>query len=558
MIDVSPNDSFKSAAEKVTAKPDAIIFLFGSFDASNAPSVRSFCARALGPIALVANALIVDDGSREGLAAQMGEAAQQMDTGPALLGLLNAGTTPDSNHENILPLQAEWGDQAKSRFLIIAELAKNDAALEKPVIAVLFGGGDEDKIAVQRCARRGWPVFIAQGAGGLGDTIIAAMATPADGTPAPVISDPDLREIVDTAIVFAAPLDGNVDDLKRVLLGPIEQPGDVLQSAWSQHDDLDLAAINRQDRYKNIQIALLSLGVFATLLAVDAAGPGPIGKWVLQWFPPFAAQHYHLLLRGLLILVPIATSILTSYNSRFRDGNKWILLRAAAESIKREIFRYRTRSGEYSGARCVQTSAQIKLATNVKDITANLAQTEVNRSNVPHQSKDELAKIDPSNVDPLLLRFLGPEDYVTQRIEDQITYFVNKTGALYRRLKKLQLWSLLVGGAGTLLAAAQFEVWVAVTTALATAFLTKLELDQVENSLVQYNVALASLRNIECWWKALSPWEKKRPTNIDLLVDQTEKTLQLETAGWVQQMQSELDKLTEKEGDSSQGSASAK
>ena len=96
----------------------------------------------------------------------------------------------------------------------------------------------------------------------------------------------------------------------------------------------------------------------------------------------------------------------------------------------------------------------------------------------------------------------------------------------------------------------------ALTTALATALTTKLEIDQVENSLVQYNVALTSLRNIESWWKALSPWEKTRRKNIDLLVDQTERTLERETAGWVQQMQSELDKLTEKQpGPDQQSSA---
>ena len=90
------------------------------------------------------------------------------------------------------------------------------------------------------------------------------------------------------------------------------------------------------------------------------------------------------------------------------------------------------------------------------------------------------------------------------------------------------------------------------TTGIATALTTKLEIDQVDNTIVQYNVALTNLRNIESWWAALSPWEKTRQRNIDLLVDQTEKSLEKETSGWVQQMQSELDKLTEKQPDSSQ------
>jgi hypothetical protein len=102
------------------------------------------------------------------------------------------------------------------------------------------------------------------------------------------------------------------------------------------------------------------------------------------------------------------------------------------------------------------------------------------------------------------------------------------------------------------LAAIRLEVWVALTTALATAFINRLEIDQVENSLVQYNITLTNLRNIQFWWKGLTSWEKTRRKNIDLLLDQSERALERATAGWVQQMQSTLDKLTEKEKDSDQ------
>src|SRR5271170_1029110 len=175
VIDILPTDSFESAAARIALKPNAIILLLGNFDASTAPKVQSLCARALAPIALVANALIVDDGSCEGLAAQMGNAALQMDEAPAMLGILRSGVAAlDLDHKYLFRLPAEWSDPAKSSFLIVAELAKDGAAVEKPVIAVLFGGSEDDKITVQRCARRGWPVFIAEGAGGLGDTILAA------------------------------------------------------------------------------------------------------------------------------------------------------------------------------------------------------------------------------------------------------------------------------------------------------------------------------------------------------------------------------------------------
>jgi uncharacterized membrane protein YhiD involved in acid resistance len=145
---------------------------------------------------------------------------------------------------------------------------------------------------------------------------------------------------------------------------------------------------------------------------------------------------------------------------------------------------------------------------------------------------------------------LAPEEYVAARIREQINdYFKGKIRWLNRRLIPMQLAILVAGGAGTYLAAIKLNVWVALATAVVTALTTKLQSDQTEMTLVHYNQTLATLQNIDAWWKALSSWEKTRPRNIDLLVDQTEKALEAETAGWVQQMQSALDKLTEKESE---------
>jgi len=545
LIEVQAADTVETAAAKITPPRNAVFLLLGSFDASIAPQVRSICARAIIPVGLMANALIVDNGAGDGLAAQMGAAVQEMDEAPPLVGILSPETaTPDVNHPFLLKLPSEWSDPAKLSLQIVAELAKDGSTGEKPVIAILVGGTQADILTTLRCARRGWPILVVQGAGGLGDAILAAATPPADGSQAPEIADPDLCEIVDTAMLSALALNGHVDDLKRVLLGPIQLPGAILAEAWGRYNDLDRAAVDKQTRFRKIQLLILSMAVVAALLAVlssSTAFPAPFLPW-LHRFIPIPGWWVQKALHVLLVLAPITTAVLSGYNSRFREGNKWILLRAAAESIKREIFRYRTRSGAYSEAQCTLISSQSKLAANLKDITSNLVQSEVNKSNLPHRAMEG----------DFGMKFLRPEEYLIQRIEDQVNYFVSTTAKLYRRLKKLQLWIMLAGAAGTFVAAMGGDVWVAVTTAMATAFTAKLEIDQVENSIVQYNIALTNLRNIESWWKALSPWEKTRRRNIDLLVDQTETTLERETAGWIQQMQSELDKLTEKQASSDQ------
>jgi SMODS and SLOG-associating 2TM effector domain 1/Protein of unknown function (DUF4231) len=247
-------------------------------------------------------------------------------------------------------------------------------------------------------------------------------------------------------------------------------------------------------------------------------------------------------LHWLVLLTPITISVLGAYNSHFRDGNKWILLRGAAEALKREIFRFRAQAGAYSDEQCLETSRELKLAAKLKDISSALEQSEVNKTSLLSMPRI-LAKRggDERN------SFLSPEQYVEVRLRDQVRHFVGKTGRLSRQLRVMQFLIYVAGAAGTLLAAIRLDVWVALATAFVTALTTKLQADQVENSLMQYNQALTSLRNVEAWWTALSRWEKGRRKNIDLLVDQTEKALESESAGWVQQMQAALEKLTEKE-----------
>ena len=47
----------------------------------------------------------------------------------------------------------------------------------------------------------------------------------------------------------------------------------------------------------------------------------------------------------------------------------------------------------------------------------------------------------------------------------------------------------------------------------------------------EYNIALTGIRNTESWWSSLSQWERTRPRNINLLVEQTEMVLAGEMAG---------------------------
>jgi hypothetical protein len=138
---------------------------------------------------------------------------------------------------------------------------------------------------------------------------------------------------------------------------------------------------------------------------------------------------------------------------------------------------------------------------------------------------------------------LTPDRYVQVRLGDQLSYFKRRAVKLERQLKLIQ-WSIyIIGGLGTLLAAINQQVWIAVTTAVAAALTTYLSYRQTENTLTKYNQSSTDLENVKSWWMALPGEEQEKQINLDALVDHTEKVLQSELDGWVQQMQDALAEL---------------
>jgi hypothetical protein len=528
----------------VAPPAQSLVVLLGAFDVGLNDKVRSIFNRVVVPVAVAANALIVDDAGISGCAPLIALAAVEQDTVPPVVGIVEherEGGGIEPNHARVLRLP-QGSSLAKYWFQVAAGLVPQAETLDR-VAVFLFGGGPAEKKSALWCARRGWPLIVIGKTGGLADDIISATLDP-NGTFSTAI-DPDLREILETASLFPSSVDAKMDDLTRILIGRVESSAETfaaaLGEAWLRYDEIDRSAVSKQVVFRRLQFALSWLAVLAVFLAILSSLQLPAG--LLAFVHSLGIPSGTLQI--LVIVTPITLSIVTAYNSHFRDGNKWILFRGAAEAIKREIYRFRAQAGAYSDEQCGQTSREIKLIAKLTDITSSLEQSEVNKTRLDH----------PGTPDPNRETNLTPEQYVVARVQDQINYLRSKTRQLNAQLVVLQLAILLAGGAGTFLAAIKLNVWVALATAFAIALTSKLEADQIESSLVQYNQTLATLQNIEGWWKALTLWEKGRRINIDLLVDQTEKAMEAETAGWVQQMQSALEKLTEKESPQGQKSS---
>jgi len=402
----------------------------------------------------------------------------------------------------------------------------------------------------------------------------------------------------------------------------------LLEYAWERHDTYSDNASNAQKRFFFIRRLLAYLSVTVVVLSVtqpilenrittNAFGfeaDNPVGKLSLlalfnEAFEGFqlsnpstwGARFYWLgglaLVDFLLILLPIFATGLLAFAVKFDRGNNWVLLRGNSESLKMEIFYYRTRVRQYKRNRNAVLAEKIQLISErVKGSTVHQAalspyegqaKTRVkkgvlivaveqfinltrqgilavwdffmqfreveDKTNPSVQASDRVPSATqvPEKKREFLKRYadLEADDYIQYRLEDQFNWYRRKAKIYDRDYQILQTYVYFFGGLGTLLAAIGFQNWVAVSTALATSLAGYLEYKRVEATLVGYNQAADALYDIRAWWYSLSADDQEKPVNFEKLVASTEETIRSEHTSWLQDMQDRLANLYGDVGD---------
>jgi hypothetical protein len=520
----------------------AVIVVVGAADSlppELVPHLSVLFFRALVTAAEHAGAVVVDGGTDAGVMAVTGEAVAEGE-GIVLVGVAPSAKVSypgqpgdaeaaalEPNHSHFLLVDgADWGGETKTMFALADGLVARSAK----AVGLVVGGGQVARNEVLEMVRRGWPVVVIAGTGGLADGIAAGLGRRSRLTTDQL--DPVLGEIIRYGTFDVVALKSEPAVLAGVLrrrLGPDHS----LESAWALHAELDEAAKRRQREFRSLQSTILWLAVLATLLAVTAGTLDTHRVLEDHWVRDR-------LLRYALILIPIAMTAAVGASARFRAGTKWVVLRGAAEAVKREIYRYRARCGPYGPG--AQSAREVRLAERVGMISGSVMKTDVNLGAVepykgPIPPPDSVAGGDDG------LSVLSAEQYVRWRLRDQATWYRAKTVTLERTLRRLRWAGIAFGGLGTFLAAVGLELWIAVTTAVVGAITTYFEYMQIESTLLHYNQASTDLETIQRWWISLPEDERVQSVTVNRLVEQSERVMHSESAGWVQDMHDAMTEL---------------
>ncbi|MEM7769089.1 MAG: DUF4231 domain-containing protein [Cyanobacteria bacterium P01_A01_bin.37] len=334
----------------------------------------------------------------------------------------------------------------------------------------------------------------------------------------------------------------------------------ALEDAWRRFGDFDKNASVAQKRFLKQRKWITMLGVIVTILAVlDLLLETSLineGHWFFRLLQAYLPGQFEFIQvwvgRGLniiIIIIPILISILVAGAVKFNMGISWVMLRSAAESIKHEIFRYRTQIGIYSPdyvpASGKAETRDVALARRVKQIGKRVMETQVNMSELEiyDYKKEGLPPVYGVAPGDDGFSNLTADQYIHWRIEDQFDYYRSKAKRLAKELQLFQ-WSIyIIGGLGTLLAAVQMEIWVAVTSAMVAALGSFLEFKRVETNLIGMNLAASDLYDARAWWRALSESAKQQEANKATLVKNAEGIIQGENSSWLTEMREALSEV---------------
>ncbi len=552
----------------------AVLLLIGganSIEPELQPKLTQLFGRGVARAAATLQAVVVDGGTQAGVMAMMGQGVADRGYKTSLIGVAPLAVVKypgssgsgeialDHNHSHFVLVDGKtWGDETSMLFRLVGELKKT-----VPAAVLVAGGGAVSRNEALLAVRQNLSLIVVEGSGGLADEIATAWK---DRPNLP--DDPVMAEIIADGTVLLHLLSNPVKGIERLIVS--ELGGDnVLIQAWERFADYDLNANLQQERFQRLQLAIIVIGIAGTALALIKQVNNPDGviltTWKDWWFyRPWTGTGKQPQWIGwwlayyVLLILPIVITILITAANRFKQGKKWLLLRSGAEAIKREIFRYRARAGDYKevftktpapvpavGTTPTPPTPEQVLAQRVEDVTRRVMQTEVNSSSLIPYDKRRGFPPDMYAADGGDDGFsvMTPDRYVQVRLGDQLRYYRRKAVKHERKLKVIQ-WSIfIIGGVGTLLAAINRQVWIALTTALAAALTTYLSYEQTESTLMKYNQAATDLDNVRSWWTALPSAEQTKQDNVDVLVDHTERVLQSEMDGWVQQMQNALAEL---------------
>lgn len=308
----------------------------------------------------------------------------------------------------------------------------------------------------------------------------------------------------------------------------------ILEVAWNRYAQYSIASNNRKKSQFSLRRWVATLSVLATLFAIISA-----------LFPEEEPAWRAMTIKVILILLPILSSILAAFANKFSRGTDWLVLRAGAEQVHKEIYLYRTilqktdkRRRSWLEKRLREIQTQVYTGLNGEMVL------EPYTGKLPPPYSSGSQRIDPGFDD------LDAAEYFKYRVNDQLNWHISRINRLQRDRITLQILILMSGALGAFLAAMGgiFGLWVALATSLTTALTGWQELRNLDMNVRNYSKVILDLTSVSDHWNQLDANERTKKEFYRMVKD-TETILWNQNLEYVKSMQEAFENAKMEEED---------
>ena len=268
------------------------------------------------------------------------------------------------------------------------------------------------------------------------------------------------------------------------------------------------------------------------------------------------------------IILPIITGLSLTLFYTFKPIQRWATSEIGRRMIIGEIFKYRTRTGIYHISKKFidkknkERKARELFSEELIKIWKNLELSDFKLSSLRtisnHKFEEVIKKIKdkennlfdnkPYNLDlenglPINnktdpLEKISVDDYVNLRLDHLINKNKKNAPKYEFFLKLFQFLIFLFTASGAFLSHINLSIWVPIVLAFSTMLSTIMEQEQLMVKLSSTNGIYMQLEQLRCYWHGLCLVDKRKVSNANYIVENTESILISQLSSYVQAVKS--------------------
>jgi hypothetical protein len=307
-----------------------------------------------------------------------------------------------------------------------------------------------------------------------------------------------------------------------------QQVTPILSTAWTRYAQFNDASLKRSKAYLRMRRWIIVMGILATMFAV-----------LVEIYPANYPAWGNLILKFFLIASPILGSILASITSKKFSNGDWLISRAVAEEILKEIYMYRTILQNTPDRKAWLENRMVEIQRQVYRGMGGEFILKTYKGQIPPYYRPDDPKSDPGFGD------ISGDEYFRFRLTDQLAWHIKKINQYEIERTRLLWFIYIAAGASAILVALDgpakgpFSLWVAFTASLMAGFLAWQELRNMDEIIRNYSKVIMELTIVHDHWGNLEQ-EERTTVEFNRMVKATEDVLWGQNVEYIKSMQEAL------------------